>query len=130
MEQGPGKSGCFCGLLRWGVGRHWLLRSQCTYFRQPWSSLQSAVVLIAFKAEIAEIDSDVPFLVCSPPDVLASVAIGGSVLLSGPDGFQLGTRPLVTGHAVLSQALSSLLINQLSFLLGPPAVLLASLEAN
>ena len=48
MEQGPEKSGCFCDLLRWSVGRHGLLRSRCTYFRQPWSPRQSAVVLIAF----------------------------------------------------------------------------------
>ena len=48
LEQGPEKSGCFCGLLRWSIGRHGLLRSRCTYFRHPLSSRQSAVVLIAF----------------------------------------------------------------------------------
>ena len=54
MEQGPEKSGCFCDLLRWSVGRHGLLRSRCTHSRQPWSARQSAVVLIAFWRESAD----------------------------------------------------------------------------
>ena len=51
MEQGPEKSGCFCDLLRWSVGRHGLLRFRCTHSRQPRSIRQSAVVLIAFWGE-------------------------------------------------------------------------------
>ena len=52
LEQGPEKSGCFYGLLRWSVGRHWLLRSQCTYSRQRTRIRQSAFMLIAFGAAV------------------------------------------------------------------------------
>ena len=50
MEQGPEKSGCFCDLLRWSVGRHWLLRSRWTNSRQRARTRQSALTLIAFQA--------------------------------------------------------------------------------
>ena len=44
--------GMLHGLLRWSVGRHWLLRSQCTYSRQRTRIRQSAFMLIAFGAAV------------------------------------------------------------------------------
>ena len=41
VGQGPEKSGCFCDLLRWSVGRHGLLRSRCTHSRKRWGIRQS-----------------------------------------------------------------------------------------
>ena len=60
MEQGPEKSGCFCNLLRWSVGRHGLLRYRCTHSRQRLSAWQSAVVLIAFWGESVDCGDGVP----------------------------------------------------------------------
>ena len=59
LEQGPEKSGCFCDLLRWSVGRHWLLRSRWTYFRQWTRTRQSALTLIALEAKTVEIGRNV-----------------------------------------------------------------------
>ena len=64
LEQGPEKSGFFCCLLRWSVGRHGLLRSLCIHSRQRLSISQSALTLIAFKAENVEIAKDVPCVIC------------------------------------------------------------------
>ena len=47
---GTKKSGVFYSLLRWSVGRHWLLRSRWTHSRQRSRTRQSALTLIAFQA--------------------------------------------------------------------------------
>ena len=60
MEQGPEKSGCFCNLLRWSVGRHWLLRSRWTHSRQRSRTRQSVFMLIALGADSTKSGNVVP----------------------------------------------------------------------
>ena len=70
LEQGPEKSGCFCDLLRWSVGRHGHLRFRYTHFRHGWSVRQSAVLLIAFSGKSIECRSGVHYFWPKPDQVL------------------------------------------------------------
>ena len=56
-------SGCFCDLLRWSVGRHWLLRSQWTYFPPVCGSWLSELTLIALYSRANDCGNGVPIQV-------------------------------------------------------------------
>ena len=56
LVQGPEKSACFFGLLRWSVGCHCLLRSRCPCSDQLLNIKQSAFMTIAFEAIHLKLD--------------------------------------------------------------------------
>ena len=84
LEQGPEKSGCFYGLLRWSVGRHWLLRSQCTYSRQRTRIRQSAFMLIAFGAAVNKSGNGVAMIQTTQPKRMHHVSpdLDGNIVVS------------------------------------------------
>ena len=139
MKQGPEKSGCFCNLLRWSVGRHGLLRSRWTHSRQPWSSRQSAVVLIAFWGESVDCGTGVlnadwvssqcsgkafrPHFLCCEGDDLLDCSVGGLRVGSASAGVRCrGEGICAVSYQLCGDGFSS--YSATKALLGPLAPLL------